>query len=144
MDLWLLFVIAGLLLAAGEVANTSFYLAPFAGGALLAAAVDGAGGPPAASVTTFVVASVLLFVFLRPIAQRHLEMPAAARTGMDALIGQRVLVLEEIAGGLGTVKLSGEVWTARATAEGARIPAGSRVEVVAIQGATAVVAVPET
>lgn len=142
MDLWVIFAIVGLLLAAGEVATTSFYLAPFAGGALLAAAVDGAGGPPAASITTFILASILLFVLVRPIAQRHRNMPPLARTGMDALIGQRVLVLDAVDGDAGTVKLSGEVWSARTTVEGAVIPAGTRVQVIAIQGATAIVAEP--
>lgn len=141
MDLWVLFVIAGLLLGAGEIANTSFFLAPFAAACLLAAAVDGAGGPPAASVATLVVASVVLFVFVRPIARRHTEMPPLARTGTDALIGQRALVLEDISNleGLGTVKIGGEVWTARASVEEHQIPAGTRVQVVEIQGATALV-----
>ncbi len=141
MDLWVYLVIAGLALAAGEIANASFFLAPFAVACLLAAAVDGAGGPTAASVTTLVVASVGLFVFVRPIARRHLEMPALARTGVDALIGQRALVLEEISNldGAGSVKIGGEVWTARATVEETRIPAGASVQVVEIRGATAVV-----
>jgi membrane protein implicated in regulation of membrane protease activity len=141
MDLWVVFVIAGCLLGAGEIANTSFFLAPFAIACLLAAAVDGAGGPTAASVATLLVASVVLFVFVRPIARRHTEMPALARTGTDALIGQRALVLEEIAGdgGLGSVKIGGEVWTARASDEDQLIPAGTRVQVVEIRGATAYV-----
>lgn len=141
MDLWVVFVIAGCLLGAGEIANTSFYLAPFAIACLLAAAVDGAGGPTAASIATLLVASVVLFVFVRPIARRHTEMPPLARTGTDALIGQRALVLEEIAGdgGLGSVKIGGEVWTARASDEDQLIPAGTRVQVVEIRGATAYV-----
>jgi membrane protein implicated in regulation of membrane protease activity len=141
MDLWVLFIIAGCLLGAGEIANTSFYLAPFAVACLLAAAVDAAGGPAGASVTTFVLASILLFVFVRPIARRHTEMPPLARTGTDALIGQRALVLEDISNleGLGTVKIGGEIWTARATVEDHQIKAGARVQVVEIRGATALV-----
>ena len=141
MDLWVYFIIAGCLLGAGEIANTSFYLAPFAIACVLAAAVDGAGGPAAASIGTLLVASVLLFVFVRPIARRHTEMPPLARTGMDALIGQRALVIEEVSNdeGVGSVKIGGEVWTARATLEGHRIAAGTRVQVVEIRGATALV-----
>jgi membrane protein implicated in regulation of membrane protease activity len=141
MDLWVLFIIAGCLLGAGEIANTSFYLAPFAVACLLAAAVDAAGGPAGATVTTFVLASVLLFVFVRPIARRHTEMPPLARTGTDALIGQRAVVLEDISNleGLGTVKIGGEIWTARATVEDHQIKAGARVQVVEIRGATALV-----
>lgn len=140
MDLWVIFVIAACALAAGEMTNTSFYLAPFAAGCLVAAAVDGAGGSAAASVATLVVASTLLFVFVRPIARRHTQLPPLARTGVDALVGQRATVLETVGGAApGTVKLGGEVWTARPTVEGHTIPAGARVEVVAIDGATALV-----
>jgi membrane protein implicated in regulation of membrane protease activity len=125
MDLWVLFVIVGCLLGAGEILNTSFFLAPFAVAAFLAAAVDGAGGPEAASIATFVVASVVLFIFVRPIA----------------LIGQRALVLEEISNleGVGTVKIGGEIWTARAADEDHQIAAGTRVQVIEIRGATALV-----
>ncbi len=141
MDLWVLFVIVGCALAVGEILNTSFFLAPFAVAALLAAAVDGAGGPTGASVATFAIASGALFVFVRPIVRAHLQVPELARTGMDALIGQRVLVLEEISNlqGIGSVKLSGEIWTARAVDEDRQIPAGTRVQVVEIRGATALV-----
>lgn len=141
MDLWVLFVIIGCVLAAGEIMNTSFFLAPFAVAALMAAAVDASGGPTAASIGTFLVASVLLFVFVRPIARKHTEMPPLARTGTDALIGQRALMIAPIAdaGGLGSVKIGGEVWTARAAEEDHQIAAGARVQVVEIQGATALV-----
>jgi len=141
MDLWVFFVIVGCLLGVGEILNTSFFLAPFAVAALLAAAVDGAGGPEAASIATFLVASVALFVFVRPIARRHAQMPALSRTGTDALIGQRALVLEAISNleGVGSVKIGGEIWTARAAVEDLQIPAGTSVHVVEIRGATALV-----
>ena len=58
-----------------------------------------------------------------------------------ALVGQHALVLERIANreGVGTVKIGGEVWTARSYDQEQVIDAGEQVEVVQIRGATALV-----
>ena len=85
-----------------------------------------------------VVAVGMLFV-VRPIAMRHLRTPHAIRTGTDALVGQRGVVLEAVDGEGGRVKLKGEVWSARSFDPGRSIAAGQHVEVVQIDGATAVV-----
>ena len=86
-------------------------------------------------------AALLFFLLLRPIAMRHRKRVPAIRTGAAALIGQHALVLERIANneGVGTVRIGGEVWTARAYDEEEVIPAGEHVEVVEIRGATALV-----
>jgi membrane protein implicated in regulation of membrane protease activity len=141
MDLWVIWIIVACAFAAGEIISLGFFLAPFAGGSLLAAAVDAAGAPGFASIATFLVASALMFGFLRPVVRRHALQPAASRTGAQALLGQSVLVLEPIDNdhGTGTVKLSGEIWTARSYLDDHPIPAGTRVEVVEIRGATALV-----
>lgn len=141
MDLWVIWIIVGCAFATGEIVSLGFFLAPFAGGAFLAAAVDAAGAPDVASVAVFLVASMLLFGFLRPIVRRHTKMPPAIRTGTQALLGESVLVLEAIDNDrdTGTVKLSGEIWTARSYLDDNPIPAGTRVEVVEIRGATALV-----
>ena len=85
-----------------------------------------------------VVAVGMLFV-VRPIAMRHLRTPHAIRTGTDALVGQRGVVLEVVDGEGGRIKLKGEVWSARAFDPDHSIAAGQHVEVVQIDGATAVV-----
>ena len=85
-----------------------------------------------------VVAVGMLFV-VRPIAMRHLRTPHAIRTGTDALVGQRGVVLEAVDGEGGRIKLKGEVWSARAFDPYRSIAPGQHVEVVQIDGATAVV-----
>jgi membrane protein implicated in regulation of membrane protease activity len=57
------------------------------------------------------------------------------------LIGQPAIVLERIANneGVGCVKIGGEVWTARAYDDDQVIETGTRVQVVQIKGATALV-----
>ena len=140
MELWVIWIVVAVAFAVGEILSLGFFLAPFAGGALLAAAVDAAGAPDAASVATFLVASTLLFGVVRPIVRRHAKTPPAVRTGTQALIGQRAMVLEAIDNdrSTGAVKLSGETWTARSY-DDEPIAAGARVDVVEIRGATALV-----
>ncbi len=139
---WILWVAAAAILGIGEMHTGAFYLLPFAAGAALAAVVSliGVGAPLAAIV--FVLASVIMFGALRPVARRHRRLPPAIRTGAAALVGRRAMVLERIANdeGIGCVKIDGgEVWTARSYDEDEVINVGERVEVVEIRGATALV-----
>ena len=129
-----------MLLAAGEVVSLSFFLAPFAVGALLGAVADLAGLASAVALIVFVVSSGLLLGFVRPIARRHMRTPPQIRTGTAALVGRTAVVTERVDDvRAGAVKLEGEVWTARPYDEGEVIEAGRRVHVVEIKGATALV-----
>lgn len=140
MDLWAIFIVAAVILAVGEIATTSFFLGPFAVSALLAALASALGAGAIASWAIFIVLGALLLAFVRPIAKRHLYTPPQIRTGTAALQGAAGVVIEPIANdeGVGTVRINGEVWTARAFDE-VPIAAGTKVQVVEIRGATALV-----
>jgi membrane protein implicated in regulation of membrane protease activity len=142
MDVWVIWLIAACVLGVGEMHQGGFYLAPFAAGAALAAVVGLLGVGGLLSAVVFIAASAIVFATLRPVAQRHRRLPPAIRTGAAALVGRPAIVLERIANdeGVGCVKIDGgEVWTARSYDEHEVIPAGERVEVVEIRGATALV-----
>jgi membrane protein implicated in regulation of membrane protease activity len=142
MDIWVIWLIAACALGVGEMHQGGFYLAPFAVGAALAAVVGLLGVGALLSAVVFIAASAIVFATLRPVAQRHRRLPPAIRTGAAALVGRPAIVLERIANeeGVGCVKIDGgEVWTARSYDEHEVIPAGERVEVVEIRGATALV-----
>src|SRR5690349_13295358 len=83
--------------------------------------------------------SVAMLLVVRPIALRHLRTPHAIRTGVAALIGEQGLVLETVDARDGRVKVKGEIWSARAYDPTCTIEPGRSVEVVQIDGATAVV-----
>ncbi len=102
---------------------------------------DLAGAGAAITWATFAVLTALSFLILRPIARRHLRQPPALRTGTAALVGRSAVVLERIAGDTtaGSVRLDGEVWTARAYDEDTVLEPGTRVHVLEIRGATALV-----
>ena len=141
MDPWVLWLIAAVVLAIGEIATMGFFLAPFAAGALVAALVAAAGTGTAITLIVFLLVSIAALAALRPIARSHRRMPASLRTGTAALVGRKAMVVERIANdeGVGCVKLDGEVWTARAYDEDDVIEEGRRVHVIEIRGATALV-----
>ena len=141
MDAWVIWVVAACALAVGEIATVSFFLGPFAGGAVVAAVVALLGGGWVGSTIAFLVVSVLLLTFLRPVARRHLRQAPALRTGTAALIGRPAVVLERISNdeGVGVARIDGEVWTARAFDDDRVIEPGEKVSVIEIRGATALV-----
>ena len=139
---WVVWIIAAVVLAVGEMLTLSFFLAPFAAGALLAALVSAVGGGLVGSWAIFVITSLLLLLVVRPIARSHRKQPAQLRTGTAALIGGKGTVVERIVNleAVGAIRLdNGEVWTARAYDEDHIFDIGERVEVIEIRGATALV-----
>src|SRR3954471_12606141 len=141
MDAWVIWLIVAVVFAVAEVVNLSFYLFPFAIGAAGAAVVSLAGGPAAAAWIVFALLTGVSFTVVRPIARRHINMPPQLRTGTAALIGRTAIVTERIRhrGAGGHERLDGEVWTARAYDEDKVLEPGTRVHVMEIRGATALV-----
>jgi membrane protein implicated in regulation of membrane protease activity len=139
--MWVAWIVAGCLLAVGEMLTMGFFLAPFAAGAFAAALLDLVGAAPAVSIAAFAVVTAVLFGLVRPVARRHLHTPPQIRTGTAALIGRPAIVLQRISNreGAGSVKIDGEVWTARSFDDDRVIEAGVQVEVIEIRGATALV-----
>ena len=140
MEDWVWWMIAAGGLIAGEIFTLSFFLGPVGVAAALAGVVALLGAGTAVQVTVFIVASAASLLVLRPIATRHLKTPARIRTGSAALVGSPALVLERVDRDGGQVKIGGEVWTARAYDDDDVIEPGARVEVLKIEGATALVA----
>jgi len=140
VDEWVLWMIAAGVLAVGEIATLGFFLGPIAIAATLAAITALVGAGLAVQWIVFIVASLGSVLVLRPIARRHLRTPPRIRTGTAALVGGRAVVLERVDANGGQVRIGGEVWTARAYDEDDAFEPGARVEVMKIDGATALVA----
>jgi membrane protein implicated in regulation of membrane protease activity len=140
MAAWVIWAIVAVGLAVGEILTPGlFFLGPVALAAVLAAAVAAAGAGLGVTLVVFIAAALASLAFLRPIARRHLHMPARLRTGTSALVGAKGVAIERIDVHGGRVKIGGELWTARAFDESQVIEPGTRVEIVKIEGATALV-----
>jgi membrane protein implicated in regulation of membrane protease activity len=128
-------------LAVGEVLTPGlFFLGPVALAAAAAAVAAGLGAGVVWSVLVFVAGSLASLALLRPIARRHVRMPALSRTGVDALVGRKAVVTRRVDAVGGRVRIGGEEWSARAYLDGQVIEEGARVDVVQIEGAIALVA----
>ncbi len=139
MDEWVAWVVVAVVFAVGEILTLGFFLGPFAIAAAVAAIVSAAGAPLLVSGIAFLLASAVSFGALRPIVRRHTRLPARLRTGTAALVGKTATVVERVDGQAGCVKLEGEMWSARSYLDDEVIEPGSRVQVMEIRGATALV-----
>ena len=141
MDPWVLWLIAAVILAIGEILSMSLFLAPFAGGAAVAALLAATGAGATVEFSAFLVVSIVLLAALRPLARAHQRSRGQVKMGTAALVGQTATVVERIVNseGVGCVRLDGEIWTARAYDDDEIIEPGTRVQVLEIRGATALV-----
>lgn len=113
-----------------------------AGGALAAAGVSLADTPLWVDLLVFAVTTAGLFGLVRPILRRKMTQlgdSADVESNPRMLAGRTAMVEEAVDADSGLVRLSGELWSARALMPGAKFHPGDRVTVVSIDGNTAVV-----
>jgi membrane protein implicated in regulation of membrane protease activity len=137
--LWVAWLVAAVALGVTEFFTLTLAFGLLAAAALVAAIVAGVGGSVLAQVLAFAIAGGVGLLIVRPIARRQMTHPQLVREGSYALIGKKAVVLEEVTGTQGLIKVAGEVWSARALDEDQVIPAGTPVDVMEIEGATAIV-----
>lgn len=131
----------GLALVFGIVETTTLDLVflMLAGGAVAGAIASVLGLPFLAQALVAIGASAALLGVVRPVAKRHLRQAGSSRTGVAALVGRRAAVVERVDPHGGRVKLAGEIWSARSYDGRSVMEVGASVDVIEIQGATALV-----
>jgi membrane protein implicated in regulation of membrane protease activity len=139
MGTWVIWLIVAAVLGTVEVMTTTLAFGLVGIAALIAAGTGYLGAPAALQFGAFVAASAVGLGVARPFALRHIRQPPMLRTGTAALVGRSALVLEEVGPHGGRVRIGGEVWSARSYDETQVIPAGKTVDVMHIEGATALV-----
>jgi membrane protein implicated in regulation of membrane protease activity len=139
MESWIVWLVLAALLGVAEVMTTTLAFGLLAVAAGVAAVVGGVGLGLPFQIGAFAVAAAAGLGVVRPLAVRHIRQPPLLRTGTSALVGRSATVLEEVTAQGGRVRIGGEVWSARSYDESQVLPAGSSVDVFAIEGATALV-----
>src|SRR5215469_15195454 len=139
MTAWIVWLIVAAVLGVAELLTTTFALGIIAVAALIAAGTAAAHLGLEFQLLAFVLASGAGLGFVLPVARRHVRQPPLLRTGSAALVGRPAHVLEEVSDHGGRVRIGGEEWSARAYDEALVIPAGRTVDVMQIEGATALV-----
>jgi membrane protein implicated in regulation of membrane protease activity len=139
VDTWVWWLVAAAALGIPLVMTALPEFAMFVVGALAAALVSALGGGVVLQVVVFATVSVALVAAVRPIAVRHRSTKPMLRTGVEALKGRQAMVLERVDAHEGRIKLGGEIWSARSLDADQTFEVGQRVDVVDIEGATAIV-----
>jgi membrane protein implicated in regulation of membrane protease activity len=138
---WLLWALLAVALAVGELLTPGlFFLGPVALAAAAATLASLLGAGAIGSLLVFIGGSLASLGLLRPIARRHLRLPAISRTGTDALVGRQALVTQRVDANGGRVRIGGEEWSARAYVGDQVLVEGQTVDIIQIEGATALVA----
>jgi membrane protein implicated in regulation of membrane protease activity len=136
---WIVWLIVAAVLGVAELLTTTLTFGLIAIAAVVAAVVGAFHLDFAIQIAAFAVTAGAGLGFIRPIAIRHIQQPPLLRTGVAALVGRPAVVLEEVTGHGGRVRIGGEEWSSRAYDEDLVIPVGTKVEVWQIDGATALV-----
>ncbi|MGO8961380.1 MAG: NfeD family protein [Streptosporangiaceae bacterium] len=139
MDTWIIWLIIAAVLGTIEIATTTLAFGLLGLAALVAAGAGFLGAGAAIQFGAFVLASAVGLGVARPFAMRHIRHPPLLRTGTAALVGRTGYVLEEVNSRGGRVRIGGEEWSARPYDETLVIPAGTKVDVLQIEGASALV-----
>jgi membrane protein implicated in regulation of membrane protease activity len=136
---WIVWLIVAAVLGVAELLTTTLAFGLIAIAAVVAAVIGAFHIDLAIQLAAFVAAAGAGLGVVRPIAMRHLKQPPALRTGTAALVGRSAIVLEEVTEHSGRVRIGGEEWSSRAYDESQVIPVGTKVDVMQIHGATALV-----
>ncbi|MCX4509904.1 NfeD family protein [Streptomyces sp. NBC_01619] len=139
IDAWVWWLIAAVGLGIPLVLTAMPEFGMLSAGAVAGAVTAGLGFGVVSQVVVFAAVSVALIAVVRPIAARHSSQRPQLATGIDALKGRQAVVLERVDGDGGRIKLAGEIWSARALDTSRAFEPGEQVDVVEIDGATAVV-----
>jgi len=136
---WFVWLLAAAALGTAEFFTLTLVFGLLAGAALVTAVVAGVGIGILGQLAALGAAAAAGLVIVRPVALRHMAQSPITQEGSDALIGKRAEVMREVTATRGLIKLSGEDWSARALDESHVIPVGALVDVMEIEGATAIV-----
>ncbi|MBC6795822.1 NfeD family protein [Corynebacterium sp. c9Ua_112] len=139
----IIWLIAAGLLFLGELLVADMSLLMLGTAAAITAGVAVVDIPVWAEILVFGVASVALILAIRPMLRRRLLKNSQEHKFDDSeLAGKRAEVIEPVsdqAQSGGMVRVAGELWSARSANPGDTYSAGESVQVLSIDGTTAVV-----
>lgn len=140
-NVWAAWLTIAAVLGLAELASMDFTLLMLAAGALTAAGVSVVfPGLLWLQVVVGLITAAAMLVAIRPLLARKFHHAGELKTGSAHMVGRSGTVVKEIhPDGGGSVRIGGDLWTARPFDEVSTIAPGTRVEVMSIDGATAVV-----
>jgi len=140
-NVWAAWLTLAAALGLAELASLDFTLLMLAAGAVTAGGVAAIfPGLLWLQIVVGLLTAGAMLAAIRPLLNRKFHHGPELKTGSAHVIGRSGVVVKEIhPDGGGSIKLGGELWTARPFDEVSTFAPGTRVEVMSIDGATAVV-----
>ena len=137
MILWIVVLVATLAIEAATMGLTTIW---FSGGALAAVIVELLNGGIWMQIIVFLVISLVLLFYTRPIAVKHFN-KEREKTNLDSVIGKTAVVTIPIHNlkETGQVMLDGKEWTARSNDSTKQIEKEALVKVISIKGVKLIV-----
>ena len=134
---WLILLAVLLVVEAITAGLTTIW---FAGGALVAALAASFGAGVVLQLLLFLVVSVVLLVFTRPLAVKYMNKDLE-KTNVNSLLGKTAVVTQEIdnLAQTGQVRINDIEWTARTCDNSIKIPKDAVVEIEDVQGVKLIV-----
>lgn len=134
--IWLVVLVVCLIIEISTLGLASIW---FAGGALLAMLIAVIGGPLWLQILVFLVTSIVLLVFTRPVATKYFN-KNRTKTNVESVVGKQAIVTEKIDNlkGAGRIITNGMEWTARSL-DDSLIEEGAVVVIEKIEGVKAIV-----
>ena len=135
--MWLILLACFLVVEAITVGLTTIW---FAGGALVAAIASGLGAGILIQWVLFLIVSLALLIFTRPMAVRYMN-KGVPKTNVNSLIGERAVVIQKINNleQSGQVRINDIEWMARTSSDEVTIPEHAIVTIEDVQGVKLIV-----
>ena len=134
--IWLIIAAVCGIIEAATMGLTTIW---FTGGAIIASIVAMAKFSLPIQIIVFLIVSILLIYFTRPLAKKRLNI-GNEKTNVDALVGREAMVTETIEPfGSGQAKVDGLVWSAIAKDSHTTIQKGTTVIIDRVEGVKLVV-----
>lgn len=138
---WIIVLIATIAIEAATMGLTTIW---FTGGAFIALIIELLNGSFLLQVTVFLIVSLILLFFTRPIALKHFN-KEREKTNLDSLIGKQAVVTSSIHNlkETGQVMVDGKEWTARSNDASKTFEKDDIVRIVSIKGVKLIVEASE-
>lgn len=135
--IWLILLACFLVVEAITVGLTTIW---FAGGALVAAIASGLGAGILTQWVLFLIVSLALLIFTRPMAVRYMN-KGVPKTNVNSLVGERAVVIQKINNleQTGQVRINDIEWMARTSSDEVTIPEHAIVTIEGVQGVKLIV-----
>ena len=133
-------LIAFIVLLGIEIMTMGLTTIWFAGGCVIAFVAALVGAELELQIALFLVVSLILLFFTRPVATRYLN-SKTTKTNVDGLIGKKARITEPVNNllGCGAAVVDGQMWTARSMDDAVEIQKDQVVRIVKVSGVKLIV-----